>query len=327
MHRSITLVGAPSSIGIRPYDDGTARRLDLAPGTLRELGLGARLSVLDLGDVTPPPYRDLVRPPKRPRNEYDVASYSRALADRVRDARADGAFVLLLGGDCSIVLGALLGLSDQVGEPRRSRIGLVYIDAHADFATPEESRTGSAASMCLALAVGRGDTPLARLAGRAPLARAEDVVIVGRRDQGEQWYDDAIRASGALDFPHADVRARGAAATAHAALERIARPELDGFWIHVDADVIDPDLVPAVDSPEPDGLALDEMAELLAPLVSHPSALGLELTIYDPALDPDRSSARRLASLLERVLAGGSARDGDQEPTETNAARTSAVAR
>ena len=303
MSRPVAIVGAASSIGIRPYDDGGVRRLDLAPAALREQGLGARLAARDFGDVIPPPYRDFARPPGRVRNEGGVVSYSRALAGQVRAAAEDGAFVLLLGGDCSIVLGALLG----VRRPGSSSPGLVYIDAHADFATPEQSFTGSAASMCLALAVGRGDSPLARLGGDEPLARMEDVVVVGRRDHADEpWYgQDVLRASPILDLTHEEVRKRGTEGTARAALERLTRPGVGGFWIHLDADVLDPSALPAVDSPEPGGLGLDELAEILTPLVRHPGALGLELTIYDPALDPDRSSASRLAGLLERVLAEG----------------------
>jgi arginase len=300
MTRPITLVGAPSSIGIRPYDDGGARRLDLAPGVLRKQNLVARLDARDCGDVEPPPYRDFVRPPGRARNENDVAAYSRALASQVATARDDGAFVLVLGGDCSIVLGCLLGSRGRGQGP----VGLVYVDAHADFATPGESRTGSAASMCLALAVGRGDTSLARLGGSEPLAHAADVILIGRRDHAEPWYGhEALQASPVLDIPHAQVRERGAAGTARAALDRLTRPDLSGFWIHIDADVLDPNVIPAVDSPEPGGLELDELVELVMPLAHHPRAVGLELTIYDPALDPDRTSAARLATLLERLLA------------------------
>lgn len=306
MHRPIAIVGAPSSIGIRPYDDGTARRLDLAPKVLREQGIADRLLARDLGDVLPPAYRDFVRPRGRPRNEDGVAIYSRQIAARMAEARASDAFTLLLGGDCSVVLGALLG-ARHAG---RSRVGLVYVDAHADFATPETSRTGSAASMCLALAVGRGDTPLARLDDEGSLVRGEDVVIIGRRDDwDEPWYgEDVLRASPVLDLTHATVRGAGAPAAAMAAIERL-EPNVDGFWVHVDADVLDPAVMPAVDSPEPGGLMLDELADLLTPLVRHPAALGLELTIYDPALDPDRSSAVRLTDLLERVL-GSSAPAG-----------------
>ncbi len=301
MNRTIALVGAPTSIGIKPYDDGTQRRLDLGPAVLRDEGLVDRLGARDLGDVLPPPYVDFDRPPGRPRNEEGVAHYSRSLADRVRAAREDDGFVLVLGGDCSIVLGALLG-----ARPPAGRVGLVYIDAHGDFATPETSRTGSVASMCLALAVGRGDSPLARLAPGGPLVRPEDLVVIGRRDDGGDFYygQDVLRAGPMLDLPNDAVRASGVPAAAAAALERLAASQVDGFWIHVDADVIDPSVMPAVDSPEPDGLLLDDLAGLLAPMVDHPKALGLELTIYDPKLDPDRSCAARLAQVLERVLKG-----------------------
>jgi arginase len=301
MTRSIAILGAPSSIGIRPYDEGGVRRLDLAPAALRAQGLAGRLGAHDRGDVAPPPYRDLARPPGRPRNEDEVADYSRALAGRVGEAIGDGAFVLLLGGDCSVVLGALLGARAAAPSP-----GLVYVDAHADFATPEESASGSAASMCLALAVGRGDSPLARLGGDGPLARGSDVVLVGRRDDAEPWYgQDALGDAGVLDLTHATVRELGADGTARTVLERVGRRGAGGFWIHLDADVLDPSVVPAVDSPEPGGLDLDEAAALLTPLVRHPRALGLELTIYDPGLDADGASAARLATLLERVLRGG----------------------
>jgi arginase len=106
MPRPIALVGAPSAIGIRPYDDGRARRLDLAPRALREQDLVARIGARDTGDVVPPPYRDFVRPAGRTRNETGVAAYSRELATRVAAAADDDPLVLLLGGDCSVVLGA-----------------------------------------------------------------------------------------------------------------------------------------------------------------------------------------------------------------------------
>jgi arginase len=75
-----------------------------------------------------------------------------------------------------------------------------------------------------------------------------------------------------------------------------------GFWIHLDADVVNPLDVSAVDSPVPGGPRLTELVEWLRPLVHHPAAIGLELTIYDPVLDPDQSNAARLADLLVRTL-------------------------
>jgi arginase len=300
MVRPIAILGAPSAIGIRLYEDGGIRRLDLAPQALRAHGLVARLGAEDLGDVVQPRrYQDLERPTGRPRNEEDVAAYSHALAERVAAASADEKFVLLLGGDCSIVLGALLGLRQTARGP----VGLVYIDAHADFASLDESPSGSPCSMALALAVGRCDTPLARLAGDGPLVRAENVVHIGRRDDTAPAYGNAaLRASPMLDMPHAAMREKGPPDTARAAIERMSQIDA-GFWIHIDADVLDPAIMPAVDTPEPNGLDLDELIELVAPIARHPQALGLQLTIYDPTRDPSLDCAELLATLLESALA------------------------
>jgi arginase len=213
-------------------------------------------------------------------------------------ASAQERFVVLLGGDCSIVLGALLGAKRSAGGP----VGLAYVDAHADFATPEESRTGSVASMCLGLAVGRGDTPLARLDGEAPLVAPEHVALIGRRDAAEPWYGHAaLAASPILDLPDNALVTRGFDDAVADALAQVASPDLRGFWIHLDADVLNPIEMPAVDSPEPGGPTIDQIVGLLKPMVEHPRAIGLELTIYDPALDADRSCAARLVKLLEAL--------------------------
>src|SRR5215831_4562068 len=147
MKRPIAVLGGSSSIGIRPYDDGRARRLNLAPRVLRDTRFVYRIGARDHGDVVPPPYMDFQRPGRRPRNELGVAAYSRTLAERVTSASRGDTFLLLLGGDCSVVLGSLLGLRPEGAPP----VGLAYVDGQADFASPEESHTGSVASMCLAL--------------------------------------------------------------------------------------------------------------------------------------------------------------------------------
>jgi len=313
--RDVAVLGAPSSIGLRPHDEtGAPQDVSRAPETLRALGLIERLDATDLGDVSPPPYVDFERPPGKARNDAGVAAYSRSLADPVAAGIDDDRLLVVIGGDCSIVLGCLLG----AGRTRRGtgsdpgRIGLVYVDGHADFASPEESMTGSVASMGLAFAVGRGDTQLARLAGPVPLVRGEDVALIGRRDQG-QWYGhEALAVSGIRDLPWATIAPDGTAVrpaalaeTASTVLDRVAASGVRGFWIHVDADVLNPEVMPAVGSPEPGGPDIDELAALLAPLVDQPKALGIALALYDPSLDPDRSSAARLVELLAQSLHRG----------------------
>jgi arginase len=297
MDRHIAIVGAPSSIGIRPYDDGEVRHLDRAPDVLRERGLVRRVDAIDFGDVAPPPYVDYQRPAHRARNHAEVFAYSRRLADAVASATTGGRFALVLGGDCSIVLGCLLGARRTAG----GAIGLAYVDAHGDFATSDESTTGSAAGMSLALAIGRDDTALARLGGRMPLVDGRHVALVGRRT-GESASDAALEASPVLDLPYADARPQDFGYLAAASLARVAARDVRGFWIQLDVDVLDPVTMPAVDSPEPGGFSPDEVVRLLTPLVSHPRALGMSVTIYDPALDPDRSCARLLVNMLESLL-------------------------
>lgn len=296
MTRRIAVVGAPSSLGIRPYDDGEQRHLDRAPSVLRGRDLVARLGAIDFGDVAPPPYRDYVRLVEGARNEQPVLGYSRALADRIVSATSGNRFGMVIGGDCSIVLGCLLAARTRLGGP----VGLVYVDAHADFSTARESVTGSISGMTLALATGRGGSPLVALAGKSPLVDGKRVALIGRRSIRAASGRHALETSSILDLPFTRSSTASGDISA-AALARVASADVRGFWIHLDVDVLDPSVMPAVDSPEPGGPTLDELVNLLAPLVRHPLAVGLDVSIYDPALDADRSGARQLVGLLEKL--------------------------
>jgi arginase len=298
MSGSRVLLGAPSAIGIRPYDDGAVRRLDLAPNALRSHHIVSRLGADDLGDVIPPQrYVDLERPGGRCRNETDVAMFSSDLATRVAEILRSDKFVILVGGDCSILLGALLGLHHASRDP----VGLVYIDAHADFAALEESPSRSPCSMNLALATGRAARPLTYLAGDKPLISGSHVVHLGRRDDDQPAYGNrALVPFGVLDVPWQEMRRLGVAQAAHIALNRAGEIGA-GFWIAFDVDVIDPNLMPAVDTPIAGGLDFEQSAELLRRLVNHPKALGIQVSIYDPTLDPG-GGAEQLVSMLEQAF-------------------------
>lgn len=269
------LLTAPTSLGNRPYeDDGTARWTHLGPGKLREQNLVQRLGANDLGDVAAGAYRDFIRPYKGIRNEDLVLDHVKAIAKAIEGQRD---FTLVLGGDCSVLLGSLLGLANG------RDLGLVFLDGHTDFNTIETTITGAVAGMDLALATGRGTSELAWLRGARPLVRDEHVVAVGVRDG---------------DFDGTGIR------TAESASEVLELLGDRDFFVHVDADVLDPEFMPFVDSPEPGGLDPDELVAVLKPLVRHPRAVGMELTIYDPRRDHDGRGAALLADVLERALRG-----------------------
>lgn len=295
--RPIHLLGAPTELGLKPYDDGVPRRTREAPRVLRELGLVERLGARDLGDIEAPPYVDRERPGGGVRNAAGIDEHARRLADAIERVDRD-AFLIILGGDCSISLGTLLGLR------RRGRLGAAYVDAHSDVGTLVTSETGGAAGMDLALALSRFEHPLARLDPRGPLLRAEDVVTVARSDTewDDAYGDDAPARLMALDLPLARVRELGASAAAELARQFFESAPIDGFLLHFDVDAIDAAIMPAVDSPEPAGLTLDEAATILRALIASPRCVALQVTIYDPGLDEYLESGRRLVELLGRVM-------------------------
>ena len=298
MRRSLNVVGALSNVGARPYEDGAARDLHLAPDVLRERGLITRLRATDMGDVLAPAYQDYTKPLSGVRNEAQLVQYSRALATRVTSAIAQGEFGVVVGGDCSVVLACLLAARKRAGD----QVGLVYLDAHADFGSGDEPHTGAVANMALALATGRGNSPLARLAGGASLVDDRNTALIGRRDAADRWPADALAAASILDVPSAQLRTDDWLELAAITLEQVAGPDCRGFWIQLDVDVLNPTVMGAVESPEPGGPTPAELVRFLTPLVNNPKALGLSVTTYDPALDPDRSCARQLVGILEALL-------------------------
>lgn len=100
-----------------------------------------------------------------------------------------------------------------------------------------------------------------------------------------------------------DIRASGADAVAHATVQTLEVPALDGFRVHLDADVLDPSVMPAVDSPDPDGLTPAELTERLRPLLASGHRTGLDVTIYDPDLDPDGTAGALLADVAVAAFA------------------------
>jgi arginase len=281
------IVEAPSVLGLKPTGvDG------LAAALLRH-GLADRLGARVAVRLTPPPYAFDRPADTGTLNADGIARFSSALADAVGDVIAAGDRPFVLGGDCSILLGSLLALR------RRGRFGLLFVDGHADFYQPEANPNGEAASMDLAFATGRGPAALANLEGRGPLVRDEDVVAFGFRDEDEQArYGSQPLAPGIHAVDLAAVRRMGITAAAAEAMRHLARRDLDGFFLHVDADVLDDAIMPAVDYRLPGGLSAVELRHVLRAAAASGRLAGLEVTIYNPALDHDGSAGRLLANAL-----------------------------
>jgi arginase len=297
--RPPVVLDAPSNLGLRPPSPGVEPGVRRLPDALREHDLVARLKARDAGRVVPPPYSPAPDEAVGFRNGTSLATYTRALAPRIGALVDAGELVIVLGGDCSVLLGAAVALRE------RGRYGLAFIDAHDDYTYPRDraryAGIMTAAGLDLGLATGHGPPALVDIGGLQPYFRETDVVHLGlAREAGDHLYGDvdAFERSAIMRVDRAAIRRDGAAAAARIALERLERSDLDGYWIHIDADVLARDVMPAVDSPSADGLRVAELGDLLAFLLRSERVRGIELTIFDPDLDPDGRYARTLADLL-----------------------------
>lgn len=296
--RRIAVLDAPSNLGLRPPGPGTVPGCAKAPGALRDHALIARLHAVDAGCVVAPRYDpEGWRPGDGVCQADKIAEYTDRLAGRISKLLDQGHFPLVLGGDCSIVLGAGLALRRRRAA-EGGRYGLVFIDGHSDFRHAGNAEyIGAAAGEDLALVTGRGQGDLTNIDDLRPYLREEDVVVLGIRDTDEYRMD--LKAAGIVFRTVPEIRAEGPSRSAAWAVEELGR--VDGFWVHVDVDVLDPAAMPAVDAPDPGGIAFVELERIVADLVTRPGCLGLEVTVFDPDYDPDG----RYASEIADTLVGG----------------------
>jgi arginase len=212
------------------------------------------------------------------RNADAIVEYAKQQASLIKKVLGKGLFPLVIGGDCSILIGAALALK-QLGN-----YAVFSLDGHHDFMWPSLSSTAGAAGMDLAIITGNGPDKLVNIEGFKPYIEERNVCSAGNRE-----YDDAyvnpILGSSIQYSDLASLRKNGLTACIKKFLQTVEQNRLDGFWIHFDVDALNDEIMPAVDSRSPDGLTYEEMKGLLFPLLSHPKAKGLQITILDPELD------------------------------------------
>jgi arginase len=282
------VIDAPSVLGLRPTG------VELLPEALRAAGLQTGLGAEYAGRVEPPPYDPRRDPETLLLNPDSLRTFSLELATAVAGVLRQHKFPIVLGGDCSNIIGVMLALR------RAGRYGLFFIDGHADFYQPEAEPSGEVASMDLAVVSGRGPDVIADIDGLKPLVRDEDVVAFAFRDteQQKEYGSQDIRATGIHVFDLERVRALGIVTAADRALRTLQKNKLDGFWIHLDADVLSDEIMPAVEYRLDGGLEWDELSKLLNALIASGQAVGMNIGIFNPRLDRDGSIARQFARSL-----------------------------
>jgi len=290
------VVDWPSNLGLRPSG------VEALPSALRRAGLLSRLRARDAGSVSPQADYDPQRSAETGvLNGPALREAAHSLAQAVARVIERDEVPIVLAGDCSVILGGLL--ASRIAA--HSRVALLFIDGHVDFYQPEASPTGEVADMDLAIATGRGPSILTELAADAPLVRDEDVVAIGARDASEREKADSqdIRATQITLLELPAIRQRGITAVADDALKVVARDDLPGFWCHLDADVLDDAVMPAVDYRQDGGMTPAELTELLRRAGNSGRMIGFSVAIYNPALDPSGDGARLLVEILDHAFA------------------------
>ena len=297
--KNIALLGVPVSAA------ALAAGHERAPAALREAGLVRRLTeagftITDYGDCARRIFASDEEHP-RARNVAQVLATLEELRPKVEVAIKSGGLPVVLGGDTSIVLATIAGARRYY----RS-VSLIFLDRDADLKEPATTPSGSVEGMVISHVLGRGAPELVRFWGEPPLVRAPDVALFGIGEPNAVELEFMAGSPLRRYLAH-DVRRLGATAAAEAALERVHGRQQQ-FVLHIDLNVIDPEdfraATPAIPGgARSGGLRLSELREALAVFARQPTLAALEISSYNPSLDPDGETAKELIELIVEILA------------------------
>jgi arginase len=295
--QGFTVLGVPiDSVGLgRAEAHGT----ELSPKALRAAGLD-RLGWADAGDLG-------VRIPDHDRDDATgvigidgVLSTTSSVRTSTSALLRRGERPFLVGGCCTLLVGALAGARDALGF-----VSLLYIDGHLDLYDGITSPTGEAADMPISVVLGDGPPAWVERVAPSPVIPPPGLALIGYRDPDELAdVGDALvrnRAAGLFDADVATIRRAGPAATAGAALDHVRRVS-DRVWLHIDLDVLDEAVFPATDYLMSGGLDWDELVELVSPVVAADGLVGWSIACYNPEKDPAGSDGRAIVAALERLF-------------------------
>src|SRR5919199_460320 len=293
--RRIQILGIPMDLG------QNRRGVDMGPSSIRYARLQGALeelghNVFDLGNISVP-IPEVVEPEDRRRKDMPhlrtIREVCKKAATTAHDMATDGAFPVFLGGDHSISIGTVSGVA-TVG-----RIGVLWVDSHADFNTPETSPSGNVDGMPLAALCGLGHPDLVGIGGEVASVRPEDVVLVGLRrvDIEERRL---LAEAGVRAYTMKEIDAYGIAEIVERALGDLSH--LGRVHLSLDLDVVDPGIAPGVGTPVRGGLTYRE-AHLLMELLGEAAVItSLDVVEINPILDEKNATAELAVELVASLL-------------------------
>jgi len=296
--KHIAVIGAPMDLG------AGRRGVDMGPSALRVARLHERLAELgyqaeDRGNVVVDQPESSPTGPPNAHYLQQIAHTCARLADLVESAMDRGHVPVVLGGDHSIGVGTIAGMARRFLK-REQRLGVIWIDAHADMKTPESSPSGNVHGMPLACCIGSGPKELTSLAGRVPMVRPENVALVGLRsiDEIERLN---VRGTGIRAFTMRDIDERGMTAVIGQAIQA-ASAGTAGFHVSFDMDAVDPAEAPGVGTPVPGGLTYREAHLAMESICDSGRMTSVEVVEVNPVMDVANKTAILGVELIMSAL-------------------------
>ncbi|NLK45206.1 MAG: arginase [Treponema sp.] len=291
-----------------PLDYGANRHgSDMGPSAMRLAGLKEKIQ--QLGHNITRSFSPIEFRPQEYEEIYDekakylplIVKACNNLAQSVKEAINKNAFPLVLGGDHSIALGTIAGLSSEYRK-KNLRFGVVYIDAHGDFNTCETTLTGNIHGMCLAASCGYGIKPLTELFEKETKVDSELVFYIGLRDVDPKERELMHKAK-VKTLTMADIDRIGFTESVKQLIKFI-KTKTDVVHVSVDMDVIDPMFAPGVGIPLPGGLTYREILLLMEELAKTNKVKSAEIVEVNPVLDVRNQTAAMAVEIVGRLLGG-----------------------
>ena len=295
----------PVSIINVPLDLGASRRgTDAGPSAVRIAGLNAALRKLGYTinietDISVPSMETRTETNQKARFKDEILAVCRQLADKTLSVLEDGHTPLVIGGDHSIAMGTISGLSAYFRKKNQD-LGLIWFDAHGDMNLPDFSPSGNIHGMPLSHLLGHGDKDLSNILGMHPAVKPEHVVLIGLRDI-DRVEREFIHDSGVTAFTMHDIDIKGMSHVVREAL-RIVNDGTAGFHVSFDVDGCDPEVMPGSGTLVPGGVSYREAHLLLEECANDGRMISMEVVELNPFLDERNISAERAVALIQSAF-------------------------
>ena len=292
--KKATIIGVLMDLG------ADRRGVDMGPSAVRVAGLNERLAILgyevtDAGNIPVRNPEMMQIADRKLKYLPEIAAACQTLADWVEAALEAGSTPIILGGDHSIAIGSVGGLS-AFHHKRNNRVGVIWFDAHGDMNTPDTSPSGNIHGMPFAAILGKGAKELTEISGFAPKVYPEDCVLIGARSVDPEEAV-ALKASGIRVVTMRELDERGMNAVMDEAMW-LASLRTAGFHVTMDMDFVDPDFAPGVGTPVPGGPTYRESHLAMEKVADSGKMLSFELTEVNPVLDVSNRTAELGVQLI-----------------------------